>query len=192
PKHLAERSTDRKGSRPAWLNTVIESRVARLPPAEAEVVRAAAMIGMVVPGWLLEQLTGYGADHPLVRSLADRDLIFRGETEHTLRFKHGITREVIYQSLGLRWRQQMHLQIAEMLEKHNPGAALEEQLEALAFHYRAAARTDRAAEYAERAGDKALAAAALDRARTQYAVALDLLDPEGPDQYPRWMAIAQR
>jgi len=190
--HLADRAGDRKGSRPAWLNTVIESRVARLPSDQADIVRAAAMIGMVVPGWLLQQLTGHGDDDPAVRSLAERDLIFGGEAEHTLRFKHGITREVIYQSLGLRWRQQKHLEIAELLEKHHPGAALDDQLEALAYHYRAAARTDRAAEYAERAGDKALAAAALDRARTQYTVALDLLDPAAAGQYARWIAIAQR
>ena len=36
----------------AWLATLIESRVERLPPEQADLVRIAAVIGTVVPTWL--------------------------------------------------------------------------------------------------------------------------------------------
>jgi tetratricopeptide (TPR) repeat protein len=67
--------------------------------------------------------------------------------------------------------------------------------EALAYHYAAAGVPAEAARYAELAGDKALAATALDRARTQYSAALAALDQltplSGEDQL-RWCAVAQK
>jgi hypothetical protein len=88
----------------AWLETLIESRVARLASAEVELLRAAAVIGNVVPTWLLESLTGCGEHHPLVRDLAEHDFVFPGERGATLRFKHGITRDVVYGNVGLAQR----------------------------------------------------------------------------------------
>jgi len=170
---------------------LIESRVGQLPAEQAELVRTAAIIGVVVPVWLLERLTGYREDHPLVRELAERDLLFGGTAEGTLRFKHGVTREVIYQSVGLRWREEVHLRVAQLLEERHEVEGQDDVLESLAYHYRAAARPDRAADYAERAGDKAIAAAALDRARAQYSAALELIETND-DNYPRWVSIAQR
>ena len=54
------------------------------------------------------------------RELAESDVIFPGEVEGTLRFKHGITRDVIYASLGLRQRESLHRQIAELIEQRGP------------------------------------------------------------------------
>jgi tetratricopeptide (TPR) repeat protein len=125
-----------------------------------------------------------------VRGLAEKDLIFPADGG-SLRFKHGITREVIYQSVGLREREQTHLRIAELLRERWVEGGRDDLFEALAYHYRAGAKPDLAAEYAERAGDKAMAAAALDRARTQYCAALDLLELSD-ETYPRWISIVQR
>jgi class 3 adenylate cyclase/tetratricopeptide (TPR) repeat protein len=186
----ADGHIERATTGPAWLGTLIESRVARLPPDMADLVRTAAVIGLVIPGWLLQQLTGFGQDDPVVRELAEKDLIFPAEGG-TLRFKHGVTREVVYQSIGLHERQKTHLRIAQLLRERCLHESHEELFEPLAYHYRAAAQPLLAAEYAERAGDKALGAAALDRARAQYCAALELLEPSG-DSYSRWIAIAQR
>jgi tetratricopeptide (TPR) repeat protein len=178
----------------AWLNQLVVSRVERLPATQGELVRAAAVIGNVIPAWLLERITGYGADHPLVRGLAEQDLLFPGEAAGTLRFKHGIARDVIYDSVGLHTRRAMHLRIAESLQQLSTEAAQEEAYEALAYHFAAGGNTMQAAHYAELAGDKALAASALDRAKTQYRAALTALDQLVPslDRVRRWVSIAQR
>jgi tetratricopeptide (TPR) repeat protein len=50
-----------------------------------------------------------------------------------------------------------------------------------------------AVQYAEAAGDKAVAVSALDRAQLQYSAALTALDPDSSrENYQRWLSIAQR
>jgi class 3 adenylate cyclase/tetratricopeptide (TPR) repeat protein len=179
----------------AWLTGLIESRVARLPSAQGDIVRAAAVIGNVIPVWLLERITGHGADDPVVRELAEQDLLFPLEQAGTLRFKHGITRDVVYGTVGLHRRKAMHLTVAVALGEHYAKAAAEEGYEALAYHYASAGAPADAAHYAELAGDKALATSALDRARTQYLAALDALDQLAPlprEGLLRWCGIAQK
>ena len=178
----------------AWLDTMIESRVARLPEAQADLVRIASVIGHVMPTWLFEEVTGYAPEHPLVRGLADEDFVFPGEAPGTLRFKHGIARDVIYQSVGLYPRKALHLKVAQALLSKGTDKGHEEVFEALAYHYGAGGQSEEAARFAELAGDKAVAASALDRAQSQYRAALDALDKQGPEAnvHARWMAIVQR
>jgi len=177
----------------AWLNVLVESRVARLPDLLADLVRTAAVIGNVIPAWLLHELTGCAADDPRVQELAEHDFIFPGEAAGTLRFKHGITRDVIYDSVGLHPRRALHLRIAEAMRAHT-ARAQDEAYEALAYHYGASGRALDAAHYAELAGDKAVAVSALDRAKAQYRAALAALD--AADAFvalrPRWAAIANK
>ncbi|WP_086919694.1 ATP-binding protein [Variovorax sp. JS1663] len=174
-----------------WLDQLVESRVQRLPPAQIELVRVAAVIGNVVPAWLLSSITGHGEDSPAVRGLAEQDFVFPGEHAGTLRFKHGITRDIIYESVGLHARQQLHRRIAQAIQQQSAAAAQEE---ALACHFDAGGDAAQAAHYAELAGDKALAASALDRARAQYRAALAALDrlPPSAEGARRWVAIVQR
>jgi len=178
----------------AWLDILIESRLARLPASQIELLRAAAVIGNVVPTWLLEVVTGCGGDHPLVRALAELDFIFPGERAQTLRFKHGITRDVIYDSVGMHERRTMHLRIAQAIQQHRPPGDSDESLEVLAYHYGAAGQTELAARFAELAGDKALAASSLDRARLQYRAALVALDqlPPSRERLLYWIRLSQR
>ena len=177
-----------------WLNRLVESRVQLLSPAQIEVVRVAAVIGNVVPAWLLERITGQRADGRLQLGLAEQDFIFPGERAGTLRFKHGITRDIIYESVGLHVRQQLHLRIAEAMQQHSPVESQDEVLEPLALHFDAGGDFVQAARYAEMAGDKALSASALDRARALYRVSLAALDrlPHSPEVALRWVAIVQR
>ena len=177
----------------AWLSALIESRVARLSAGHAKVVRSASVLGNVFPGWLLERMTGYGPEHAVVRELATADLIYPGEQPGTLRFKHGITRDVIYETVGLHQRQRLHLQIADALKGHDPDG--DQHVEALAYHCAAARDYPSAADYADRAGDKAMSASALDRARSQYMAALgamDALTPVTVELELRWCAVAQK
>jgi tetratricopeptide (TPR) repeat protein len=190
--HAGHRASRTLGE--AWPDKLIEARVERLPPAQTELVRTAAVIGNVIPAPVLESITGCRADDPLVLALAEQDLIYPGEQPATLRFKHGIARDVIYAAVGLRERRAMHLRIAETLRQQASSGLGEEFYEALAYHYGACGEARQAARYAELAGDKAMAASALDRAQVQYGAALaaiDLTEPTGSN-YQRWMQIAQR
>ena len=177
-----------------WLNHLVESRVQHLPPAQADLVRTAAVIGNVIPAWLLERITGEPEDGPLVRGLAEHDFIFPGERAGTLRFKHGIARDVIYDSVGLQERQRLHRRIALAMQQQSAATAHPEAFGALAYHFDAGGDAAQAARYAELAGDKALAASALDRARAQYRAALAALDrlPLSAESARRWIAIVQR
>ncbi len=181
------------GAQGGWLNRLVESRVQHLSPAQIDLVRVAAVIGNVVPAWLLERITGQPADGPLQLGLAEQDFIFPGERAGTLRFKHGLTRDIIYESVGLALRQDLHLRIARTMQQHSTDDAEDGALEALALHFDAGGDAGQAARYAELAGDKALAASALDRARALYRMALAALDrlPQSPSVALRWVAIVQ-
>lgn len=179
----------------AWLSALIESRVARLPSAEAALVRTAAVVGDVIPDWLFESVTGCGADDERVTALAREDLIFRGEQARTLRFKHAITRDVVYHSVGLHDRRALHLKVARALLEHaHAESKVEEESDALAYHFGAGGEAAEAAKYAEIAGNRAVAASALDRAQAHFRAALAALDrlPPSLQRSERWITVAQR
>lgn len=183
----------------AWLAALVESRVDRLAPKQARLVRVAAVIGNVIPVWLLEILTGCGEQHPDVQALAAQDFIFPDQRPGHLRFKHGITRDVVYEATGLHERQALHRHISVALAARGGD---ESQLhEQLAYHDAAANDWPAAARHAEAAGDQALAVSALDRAKKQFRAALAALEflqrpDEGDDvageHRRRWISIAQR
>ncbi|MDM0108650.1 AAA family ATPase [Variovorax sp. J22R24] len=189
----AGRSLGRVQGGAGWLNRLVESRVQHLPPAQIELVRVAAVIGNVIPAWLLERISGQRADGPMQLGLAEQDFIFPGERAGTLRFKHGLTRDIIYESVGLALRQELHLRIAEAMQRQSTDDAEDEAIESLALHFDAGGDAGQAAHYAELAGDKALEASALDRARALYRMALAALDrlPQSPSLALRWVSIAQ-
>ena len=126
--------------------------------------------------------------------LTEQDLIYPGEQRGTLRFKHGIARDVIYHSVGLHQRKALHKRIAETLKQQASSGLEEEFYEPLAYHYAASGQSAEAARYAELAGDKAMTASALDRAQIHYLAALQAIDLSemSDDKYRRWMQIAQR
>lgn len=177
-----------------WLDILIESRFSRLPEEQADLVRAAAVIGNVIPSWLLELIAGCGEKDPRLAGLAEEDFIFPGERDGTLRFKHGITRDAIYESVGLHERRALHLHIAEALRNRGPEHGEGDSYEALAYHYGAGGDAAATAHYAELAADKAVTVSALDRAQAQYRAALAALDqlPETNETYVRWGRIAQK
>ena len=177
-----------------WLNRLVESRVQGLAPDQIDLVRVAAVIGNVVPSWLLEQLTGQPTDALAQLRLVEQDFLFPGELPGTLRFKHGLARDIIYNSVGLHEREALHRRIAESMLQHRAGGTADNTSEALALHFDAGGDAVQAAHFAELAGDKALAASALDRARRLYRVALAALDrlPQSPEIAMRWVGVAHQ
>ncbi|MEK8029242.1 AAA family ATPase [Ideonella sp. DXS29W] len=179
----------------AWLSALIASRVARLPDDLARLVRTAAVIGNVFPLWLLERLCHTDASEASLIRLADEDLIFPAEQPGWLRFKHGLTRDVVYEAVGLDERIALHRQVAQALGVGTQAAVAEDSFESLAYHCAAGGLHEPAARYAELAGDKAAAAPALDRARAQYTAALQALDARGPktrEDELHWCSVAEK
>lgn len=178
----------------AWLHGLIESRVQRLPAVVADLVRVASVIGNVVPQWLMTTLTGHASSSESLQRLAAEDLLY-GDSHQRLRFKHGITRDVVYESVGLYERRALHRRIAQALESHSETDPDDSLLESLAYHHAGGASWQQAAVFAERAGDKAMDVCSLDRARTQYSAALHALDSSSAldrERQVRWSAIAQK
>ncbi|MCP3369751.1 ATP-binding protein [Bradyrhizobium cajani] len=182
-------------SKQGWIGTLVASRLARLPPDEMSVVRAAAVIGNTVPHGLLVSACGSEPDPATVRALADADFLYADPAGGVLRFKHGITRDAVYDTIGLHERQALHKRIEATLLALSEQANREDTLEALAYHSRGAGLWESAAHYAERAGDKAMAAFALDRARAQYQVAMQALDrvqDRSREQSLQWCLLANK
>jgi class 3 adenylate cyclase/tetratricopeptide (TPR) repeat protein len=179
----------------AWLETLIESRVARLPATHRQVLNAAAVIGSAVPAWLLQGLSGHAPEHHVIQELATLDLLYPGERPGTLRFKHGITREVVYGTIGLAQRRAMHAQVVQLLlrRRREPPPELL-HCEALAYHSAGAGDHVQAARYAEIAGDKAMGTSVLDLAKLQYRHAIEMLErlPPADETYQTWRSIVRR
>jgi class 3 adenylate cyclase/tetratricopeptide (TPR) repeat protein len=180
------------GAVPEWLRGLIEARVEALPPDQMELLRMAAVVGNVVPIWLLADILGRRLDHGLIEALEERDLMYAGESQGTLRFKHGITRDVVYNLIG-KERRRLHLRIAKALETAGGPGGRDELFEALAYHYDRGADNEQAVYYAELAGDKAMAHSAMDRACEQYGAALRALERlEGSKSMQRrWLRISR-
>ncbi|MCV2370426.1 adenylate/guanylate cyclase domain-containing protein [Roseateles oligotrophus] len=178
----------------AWLSALTLSRVARLAPEQAALLRAAAVIGNIIPAWLMQRLTGCSEQDTAVLGLAEHDFVYPDRRAGFFRFKHGLTRDVVYESIGWHERQAMHRHIAAELRSQAHDTPRQATDELLGYHEAAAGQWAEAAVHAERAGDQALAASALDRAKKQYRAALAALEnlPEGSPIGTRWVSIAQR
>ena len=104
-----------------------------------------------------------------------------------------MVRDVVYGSVGLKERKSMHARLAEIISLQR-GTSKEDHCELLAYHYAASEQADKATDFAEMSGDRALAASALDGPRSstwppsQCAGLLALT----ADSYRRRISIVQR
>jgi class 3 adenylate cyclase/tetratricopeptide (TPR) repeat protein len=185
------------GRRPmqTWIASLVAARLARLAPPLARTVRISAVIGNVVPlGWL-QSVIGSAAGELHITELAHADFVYPDVRAGMLRFKHGITRDAVYESIGRPERIQLHERIVEVLLAQASHTDAEEAVEALAHHCRAAGQWERSVDFAERAGDRAMAASAPDRARASYLAgmeALDQLPAPGRAQRLRWCRLCNK
>jgi len=179
-----------------WLGALVASRLSRLPAYEATVVRTAAVIGTVVPLPLLIECCDVALTPTLLQRLAEADFLYPDEALQMLRFKHGVTREAVYASIGLFERTALHRRIeASLLARQGEQPRPDDMSEALSYHARGAGHWELAAQAAELAGDRAGAVHAMDSARRQYRAALDALDrlpQRSAAQDARWCAIAAK
>lgn len=179
----------------AWINALVASRLARLPESQAECLRIASVAGNVFAVALLEKLSPKVEIVPLLEALAAQDFLVTTGQVGMLKFKHVLTRDAVYATVEANHRRELHLRVAQALDSNDGNQSAGDPLEALSYHYDAAGLNEQAANFAEAAGDKALAAMALDRARAQYMTALRALDnlPDLTDAMKiRWCGIAEK
>jgi class 3 adenylate cyclase/tetratricopeptide (TPR) repeat protein len=165
---------------PYTVQGLIQVRLEQLPAPLTAVLAAASVIGNELSRDLLARIVeGPERLDAELAELTRLDLLYASDTPGVFRFKHGITREVVYESVRLGERRRLHAAVARVIEEQLAGGGLAE-LEALACHYLGAGDHERAAQYAERAGDKAMVSSSLDRARLQYGAALAELERAAP------------
>lgn len=140
----------------------------------------ASVIGRTLRLATLERATGRGREELLelldqaVAANLLRPLPSMGEYA----FTHGLVRETLYCGLGSAERMRAHRAVGEALERMR-GAVAEESLSELAFHFLEAAPAGdplKAVDYAQRAGDRAMALLAYERAAQLFEDALRALE----------------
>ena len=145
----------------------------------ARVLRVAAVIGNTLPTWVLKGVlqSGYSKTH--LSRLQDEDFLFPEKNPGQLRFKHGLTRDAIYDVIGLHERRQIHGEIAKVLSQlPNPSEDITQNAQ-LAYHYGNSGQFERAIEHAIRAGETALLRSSLDKAQQHFQFAFELIERMG-------------
>ncbi len=177
-------------------STLQDSLMARLDRLAS--VRELAQVGAVLGrefsydlihavSFLDEELLQQG-----LRQLVDAELIYqRGlPPQVTYLFKHALIQDTAYQSLLKSRRQQLHQQIAHVLEERFPETK-ETQPELLAHHYTEAGLIAQAIPYWQQAGQRAIERSANIEAISHLTKGLELLKtlPDTPERTPQELML---
>jgi len=188
---LARRGLVHDADYPGWLTQLVASRLSLLSLEQQEVIRTAAVLGSAFPRRLLATVGGWRESDLDWTLLAEGDFLFAAGGE-TVRFRNGLTRDAVYESVALHERRALHRRATRAL------AALAETpvtLEALAYHAMAAGLWGEAADHAESAAGQAMRAFAMDVARRHCQSALDALERGGLAQAAtvrRWCLLVHQ
>ena len=165
---------------PASVQSLLTARVDRLAPKDRTLLQAASVIGRRFDLQLLTATVGEtdDIDGRLTAMLA-LDLVYPEAKSGDYAFKHALVRDALYQSLLTDARKQLHLKIAEEIERRSRNR-LAEVAEVLAHHYSQTDHAGKAFVYLSMAGSKSISVYSLDEAATHFAAALTLLD-ENPN-----------
>jgi class 3 adenylate cyclase/predicted ATPase len=163
---------------PSVLHAPLMARLDRLGPGPKEVAQIAAAIGREFSYQLLAPIAGRGDNDLAVAlgRLGDAGLVFARGTppEATYLFKHALVRDAAYASLLRRRREELHAQIAAVLEGEFPNI-VEGQPELIAQHFTEAGLTEQAVAYWQRAGAHAVARSANLEATAHFGRGIEVL-----------------
>jgi predicted ATPase/DNA-binding CsgD family transcriptional regulator len=140
---------------PRSIQDAVQRRIEHVGEAARHVLILAAVAGRQFDFALLQQLTQYD-EHQLLllmKELVSAQLVVE-ESADQFAFRHALTRQAIYSQLLTRERRLLHRTIAETMEQQplTPDMHLED----LAYHFYQARGWQKAVDYAQRAGEKAL------------------------------------
>ena len=163
---------------PEGVREVVSQRLARLSPATTRLLELAAVAG---PDFDLSIFGHGGPPDPGVPAALE-EAIAHGMIEEApsqvlaYRFTHELVRRALYDRMAALHRAELHLRVAETLERtRQPGDTRD--LAELAHHFGAAAPVDgprRAVEYSLLAGRAALESLDFDEAESRFSYALEL------------------
>ena len=179
---------------PSTVQAVLAARVDRLEEREKLVLQTAAVIGRQFTEPILRrvvELPETGLDRALDK-LADAEFIFEQalypQAEYI--FKHALTQEVAYNLLLVERRQTLHERTAEAIQAQF-GERLEEHWSELAHHYSHSRNTEKAIEYSQLAGERAVKGSANAEAISHLTTALRLLEtlPDSPERAQRELTL---
>jgi predicted ATPase len=171
---------------PETLSDALMERLDRVAPSR-KLAQIAAVIGREFSHDLLSAASQIDEDdmQSALSLLEQADIIYRVGISPFVRFafKHVLLRDAIYDSLLRSKRQQIHADIAAILEHDFPERA-ENQPEVLAFHYQEAGNHQLAIRCWFESGQRALAHSANVEAIANFRKALRLLNalPETPER----------
>ncbi len=176
---------------PVSIREVVGRRVARLGEDTQRVLSLAAVIGRDFDTDVLARVADL--DEDAVIDFCDQAVTAAVLTEVAGRytFAHALIEHTLYDTLSTGRRARAHRAVADALEElcgDDPG----ERVGELAYHWAHATQphdTEKATDYAQRAGDRALAQLAPDEALRWYRDALDLLDRASADDAYRRSAL---
>jgi len=161
---------------PRSVQDAVQQRTERLSQEARYVLTLAAVAGRHFDFALLQRLTRYDENQLLLamKELVSTQLVIE-ESAEQFAFRHALTRQAIYTHLLTRERTVLHRAIAETMEQFPP-AALDAHLENLAYHFYQARAWQKAVDYAQRAGEKALRLYSHRAAIDYFTWALDAAD----------------
>lgn len=171
---------------PATLHDALMARLDRLGLAK-EIAQLGATIGREFSYELIHAVSPLdeGRLQQGLKQLVEAELLYqRGVTpQATYFFKHALIQDTVYQSLLKGRRQQLHQQIAHVLEERFLDTK-ETQPELLAHHYTEAGLTAQAIPYWQSAGQRAVARSANVEATASLTKGLELLKtlPDTPER----------
>ncbi|HEU0003153.1 MAG TPA: AAA family ATPase [Ktedonobacteraceae bacterium] len=150
------RTSAHEVSIPQSIQDAVQRRTARVGEETRYVLTLAAVAGRHFDFALLQQLTRYdeGQLLQIMKELVSAQLVIE-ESADQFAFRHALTRQAIYSQLLTRERRVLHQSIAETMEQRPP-VTPDLHLEDLAYHFYQARDWQKAVDYAQRAGEKAL------------------------------------
>ncbi len=157
---------------PRNIQDAVQQRIVRLSEAAREILTIASVAGRRFDFALLQKLTHYDEQQllTLMKELIAAQLVIE-ELADQFTFRHALTRQAIYTDLLARERRALHKAIAETME-HTYATTLDVYLTVLAYHFYKAELWDKAFQYGQLAGEKALSLYSPRNAIEQYSQAL--------------------
>jgi len=180
---------------PHTINDVLMARIDRLEEKTRNLVKVASVIGRSFFYRILTEVGGAieDIDNRLfylkeIQLIRDR----RRMEELEYLFKHALAQEAAYESILVQKRKELHLQVADSIEKVFR-EKLHEFYGMLAYHYSKGDDLDKAEEYMLKAGEEALKSSASSEALNYYQEALKLFTERyGDAGEPEKLAVLEK
>ena len=145
-------------STPQSVQDAVQQRTEHLSPSAKQVLTFASVVGRRFDFALLQQVMHCDESQLLVliKELIAAQLVIE-ETAEQFAFRHALTRQTVYANLLARERRALHRVIGETIEQLHGSSLQDVQVANLAYHFYKAGIWEKAVNYGQRAGEKALA-----------------------------------